>query len=118
TGVRGVTLSYEDLEVPPDPEDATIELGFTTLGPALLQYAIAGEPAATRGAASRAERRFATAPIGIKVARDERWALVDPEGPTAAGQLAAVETYGTAAEAHAAARTKNLVVVGAEEAIA
>jgi len=118
TGIRGVTLSYEDLEIPPDPADAAIARGFTTLSPVLILNAIGGEPAATRGAASKAERRFATDPLGIKVAQDARWALVDPEGPTTGGLLAALETYGTAAEAHAAARTKKLVVVGAEEAIA
>jgi hypothetical protein len=84
----------------------------------LLQWAIGGEPAALRGVAAKPERRFAGTKVGVAVERDETWALADPDAPTAAGLLSAVETYATAAEANVAAGRRGLVVTRAEETIA
>jgi hypothetical protein len=115
TAVRGVTLAYEDCEIPADPEQPKVALGITMLDPELIAWTIDGGPAAARGVASKAERRFTAAPIGIEVARDEHWALADPHAATASGRLTALETYATAAEAHAAARKRDVVVTRAGE---
>jgi hypothetical protein len=116
SGVRGVTLSYEDCEIPPDPVAPTIVWGFTLLNPTLVQWAIDSGPAATQGAAASAAQRFVGIPAGVSVARDPRWVLADPLAATTAGQLSTVETYATALEASAAVDGRHLVVTLAGEA--
>lgn len=116
TGVRPVTLGYEDCQIPPDAPK--IVFGVTLLSAELLQFAVGGEPAALKGAAAKAELRYAGPKLDIAVEREETWALADPAGPITDGKLSAVETFETAAEAYVAAGSNGYVVTRARETVA
>lgn len=116
TGVRTVTLGYEDCQIPPD--EPTIKLGVTVLTAELLTFAVGGEPAALQGAAAKAERRYAGSKLAIAVEREETWALADPAAPTKDGKLSSVEVFATAAEAQVAAGRDGYVVTRARETVA
>ena len=118
SGMRGAQLGYEEIEIPADLGASSKSFGKRVVDGAQLTWAIGGGPAAVRGVAGSAERRFANATLGITVKSESQWAVANSNAPTVTGKLAVIRKYATAAEAFPAARKLRAVAVPVEETVA
>lgn len=116
TGVRTLSLQYEDVEIPVAEDEPMILTAITPVLGTLLAWNV-GAGVAAKGPAAAA-KRFDAPSLGIKSREPSGWVVASKTAQTAAGKLPASESYATAAEAYAAAGGRDVVVAPLEEALA
>ena len=115
-GTRTLELGFEETEIPPEEDAPAILYGVRLVDAPLVAWMVRGGVAAAGPAA--AARRFDGETIGIVVDDPKGWAVAPTAAPTAGGRLAGAEAYGTAAEAFAAAKGRDVVVARVDEVLA